>query len=138
MIPTNIDKNELGNYFESFGKLTDLAPTYNFVNDKEYGGEVYGIPSTGNASGIVYNKKVFEQAGITELPKTPEEFLDGLQKIKDSTDAIPMYSNFSAGWTMGAWDDYIAGSATGNADFKNVMGCHHRSSWRRTGRCTQS
>ena len=26
---------------------------------------VYGIPSTGNAQGIVYNKKVFEAAGIT-------------------------------------------------------------------------
>ena len=45
---------------------------------------MYGIPSTGNAQGIVYNKKVFEAAGITTLPKTPDEFLDDLQKIKDS------------------------------------------------------
>ena len=44
---------------------------------------MYGIPSTGNAQGIVYNKKVFEAAGITTLPKTPDEFLDDLQKIKD-------------------------------------------------------
>ena len=119
-----IDKDELGNYFESFGKLSDLDPIYNFADDKEYNGEVYGIPSLGNARGIVYNKKVFEQAGITEMPKTPDEFLAALQQIKDKTDAIPMYSNFSAGWTLGAWDDYINGTATGSADFKNITMPH--------------
>ena len=67
----------------------------------------YGIPSTANAQGIVYNKAVFEEAGITELPTTPDEFLEDLQLIKDNTDAIPMYTNFAAGWTMGAWDAYI-------------------------------
>ena len=30
-----------------------------------------------------------------------------------------MYSNFAAGWTMGAWDAYIGGSATGDPDFMN-------------------
>ncbi len=124
MVSNNIDKDELGSYFESFGKLADLDPIYNFINNKEYNGEVYGIPSTGNAQGIVYNKKVFEQAGITELPKTPDDFLAALQQIKDKTDAIPMYSNFSAGWTMGAWDAYIGGSATGDPDFVNVKMPH--------------
>ena len=46
------------------------------------------------------NKKVFEQAGVTELPKTPDEFLDALQKIRDNTDAIPLYTNFAAGGTL--------------------------------------
>lgn len=120
MIPTSIDKDEFPNYFEPFGKLSDLEGVYEFIDNREFNGDVYGIPSTGNAQGIVYNKKVFEAAGITEIPKTPDEFLAALQTIKDKTDAIPMYSNFSAGWTMGAWDAYIAGSATGDADFMNV------------------
>ncbi|MBE6023121.1 MAG: carbohydrate ABC transporter substrate-binding protein [Cellulosilyticum sp.] len=120
MVPSNLDKDELPNYFESFGDLSTISEQYMFVNNREYENKVYGIPSTGNAQGIVYNKKVFEQAGITEMPKTPDEFLDALQKIKDNTDAVPMYSNFSAGWTMGAWDAYIGGSATGDADFMNV------------------
>lgn len=119
MIPTTVDKNELGTYFVSYGKKTDLEKMYNFINDKAYGGEVYGIASTGNAQGIVYNKAVFKKAGVTETPKTPEDFLSALQKIKDNTDAIPMYSNFAAGWTMGAWDAYIGGSATGDPDFMN-------------------
>lgn len=78
----------------------------------------------GNAQGIVYNKKVFEEAGVTELPKTPTEFIEALQKIKDNTDAIPMYTNFAAGWTMGAWDAYIGGCATGDPDFMNYGMVH--------------
>ena len=74
--------------------------------------------------GIVYNKKVFEEAGVTELPKTPTEFIEALQKIKDNTDAIPMYTNFAAGWTMGAWDAYIGGCATGDPDFMNYGMVH--------------
>ena len=72
-----------------------------------------------NVQGMVYNKAVFEEAGITELPKTPDEFLEDLQKIKDNTDAIPLYTNFAADWTMNAWDAYIDGNATGVPDFSN-------------------
>lgn len=82
---------------------------------------MYGIPSTGNAQGIVYNKKVFEAAGITTLPKTPDEFLDDLQKIKDYDPSIdPLYTNYAAGWTMTAWDAYTSGGATGDPNWMNI------------------
>ena len=82
---------------------------------------MYGIPSTGNAQGIIYNKKVFEAAGITTLPKTPDEFLDDLQKIKDYDPSIdPLYTNYAAGWTMTAWDAYTSGGATGDPDWMNI------------------
>lgn len=119
MIPTTVNKTELPNLFASFGKNENISKVYNFTNNFAYNGEVYGIASTGNAQGVVYNKKVFADAGVTSIPKTPDEFLDALQKIKDKTDAIPMYTNFAAGWTMGAWDAYIGGSATGDADYMN-------------------
>ncbi len=118
-IPTNLQKNELADKFVSYGDKETLDEKYVLLNNFAYDGQVYGIPSTGNAQGIVYNKKVFEEAGITEMPKTPTEFLEALQKIKDNTDAIPLYTNFAAGWTMGAWDAYIGGCATGDPDFMN-------------------
>lgn len=118
MMPV-VEADEMQNYFVSFGKLEDMKEKYNFIDGKAYNGLVYGIPSTGNANGVVYNKAVFEKAGITELPKTPDEFIAALQKIKDNTDAIPLYTNYAAGWTMGAWDAYIGGSATGDADYMN-------------------
>lgn len=119
MVPTSVDKDELENYFLPFGTKEALGSIYeaNMLENYSYGDNVYGIPSMANVQGIVYNKAVFEAAGVTEVPKTPDEFLDALQKIKDNTDAIPLYTNFAAGWTMTAWDAYIDGGATGDPDF---------------------
>ena len=121
MVPPTLDKDELPNFFVNFGAKDALSAIYegNMLNNYAYQDQVYGIPSMANVQGIVYNKAVFEAAGVTELPKTPDEFLDALQKIKDNTDAIPLYTNFASGWTMTAWDAYIDGGATGDPDFVN-------------------
>ncbi len=120
-IPTTVAKADMGDYFVPLGDFDTLNEIYNFIPDKSYDGTVYGIANGGNADGIAYNKAVWEAAGITETPTTPEEFLDDLQKIKDNTDAIPLYTNFAAGWTMGAWDTYMFGSATGDPDFHSNL-----------------
>lgn len=121
MIPTTIPLPELGDYFYAMCDLSAIEGDYNFADNRAYGGKVYGIPSTGNAQGIVYNKAVFEAAGITEQPKTPTEFLDALQKIKDyDSSIIPLYTNYAAGWTMSAWDAYIGGGATADPDWMGV------------------
>ena len=118
MIPA-VDKNLLSEYFVPYGSLDDVSEVVRFADQWMYDNTVYGIASTGNAQGIVYNKAVFEQAGITAIPKTPEEFIAALQAVKDNTDAIPLYTNYAAGWTMGAWDAYINGSATGSSKYMN-------------------
>lgn len=122
MVPTTVDKDELSNYFTPFGDKPTLSNYYEekMLNNYTYQDQVYGMPSMANVQGIVYNKKVFADAGITEPPKTPDEFLDALQAIKDKTDAIPLYTNFAASWTMTAWDALIDGSATGDPDFANT------------------
>ncbi len=114
-----IGKDEMSTYFIPLGSLEKLDPLYTFASTKAYEGTVYGIPSTGSAQGVLYNKAVFEAAGITELPKTPDEFIAALKAIKEKTDAIPLYTNYAAGWTMGAWDAYIGVAATGDAAFMN-------------------
>ena len=96
------------------------------VQDKSYEGTVYGIANGGTAGGVVYNKRIWDEAGITELPTTPDEFLEDLQIIKDNTDAVPLYTNFSSGWTMGAWDQYIGVAATGDPDFMNYTIVHQK------------
>ena len=123
MIPA-VDKADLSNYFLSYGDLETMQGEINYATTWEYGGEVYGVPSTATTQGIVYNKKVFEEAGITELPTTPDEFIAALQAIKDNTDAIPLYTNYAAGWTMGAWDAYIGSNATGDNTYMNQKFVH--------------
>ena len=119
MIPTTVDKDELSNYFTDFGNYKTLSEQYNYLDNFKYGDQTFGIPSMANVQGIVYNKAVFEKAGVTEIPKTPDEFIAALQKIKDNTDAIPLYTNFAADWTMCAWDAYIDGNATGDPAYSH-------------------
>lgn len=119
-----VDKADLSSYFISYGDLDTMKTEINYATAWEYGGEVYGVPSTATTQGIVYNKKVFEEAGVTEIPKTPDEFIAALQAIKDNTDAIPLYTNYAAGWTMGAWDAYIGNNATGDNTYMNQKLVH--------------
>lgn len=123
MIPA-VDKSDLSTYFISYGDLSTMQTQINYATTWEYQGEVYGVPSTATTQGIVYNKKVFEAAGITELPKTPDELIDALKAIKEKTDATPLYTNYAAGWTMGVWDAYIGNNATGDNTYMNQKLVH--------------
>lgn len=136
-IPSTVAKSDMGNYFSPLGKVDTLDEIYYFIPDKSFNGTVYGIANGGNADGIAYNKAVFEAAGYTSdqdkldadpslkpLPATPDEFMQALRDIKEKTNAIPLYTNFSDKWPMGAWDAYIAVAATGDPDFRNYKLVH--------------
>ncbi|WP_294295472.1 ABC transporter substrate-binding protein, partial [Pseudobutyrivibrio sp.] len=114
-----LDASDLSTYFMSYGDLDTMSKEVNYADTWMYQKQVYGVASTATTQGIVYNKKVFEEAGITELPGTPDEFIEALQAIKDNTDAIPLYTNYAAGWTMGAWDAYFGINATGDNTYAN-------------------
>ena len=122
-IPT-VQKDELSKYFVPLGSLDTLSGLYNFMSSWSFDGVCYGIPSTGNAQGVLYNKRIFAEAGVTELPKTPDEFMAALRAVKEKTDAIPLYTNDAAGWTMGAWDAYIGVAATGRDTYMNQELAH--------------
>lgn len=126
MIPA-VDKADLSSYFLPFGTLDEMESEIKFANTWEYEGLVYGVPSTGNAQGIVYNKRVFEEAGVTELPTTPDEFIAALEAIKayDSS-IIPLYTNYADGWPMEQWDGQIAGTTTGDSTYMNQKLLHEK------------
>jgi len=132
MIPA-LDKKDLGTYFLPFGTVEEMDSQIKFASQWAYDGICYGVPTTGNAQGVLYNKKVFEKAGITSIPKTTAEFISALEAIKEKTDAIPLYTNYAAGWTMGAWDAYLGGSATGSADYMNNTLIHEKNPFRNYG-----
>ena len=132
MIPA-IDLKELESYFIPFGSLEDMKKEVRFANRWLFKDKVYGIPYMATAQGVLYNKRVFEQAGITSLPKNPADFIAALKQIKAKTNAIPLYTNYAASWTMGAWDQYIAGSATGNPNYQNNLLLHEKNPFRNYG-----
>lgn len=133
LIPA-VDMADLSSYFLSYGDYDTMSKLVNYAERWQYGDDVYGIASTATTQGIVYNKKVFADAGVTATPKTPDEFIDALKKIKESNpDIIPLYTNYAAEWPMGAWDDYIANNATGDATYKNQKLAHTANPFRDYG-----
>ena len=123
-IPT-VDAKELSTYFLPYGTVDEMSELINFADNTMYDGMCYGIGYMGNAQGLLYNKAVFEAAGVTELPTTPDELMTALQAIKDNTDAIPLYTNYAAGWTMGGqWDSFLGAITTGDETWLNQKFVH--------------
>ncbi|MCM1388429.1 MAG: ABC transporter substrate-binding protein [Bacillus sp. (in: Bacteria)] len=120
-----IDMVDLPEYFIPYGTVSEMSELINFAEQWKYEDNCYGIGYMANAQGLMYNKAVFEEAGVTEIPKTPDEFIAALQAIKDNTDAIPLYTNYAAGWTMGGqWDAYLGAITTGDTEWLNHKFIH--------------
>ncbi|TQM42967.1 ABC transporter substrate-binding protein [Pseudonocardia cypriaca] len=121
MLPDAVTKDQLPQFFEPLGTLEEMSRKYRFATEKAYEGQVYGIAITGNANGFVYNRRIWQQAGVTEAPKTPDEFIAALQAIADRTDAVPLYTNYADGWPLGAQWAGHRGGISNNPDAVNEM-----------------
>lgn len=82
-----IDKNGLKDTYQ-----TGLLNYYSF-NDK-----VYALPDGNNIEVVYYNKDLFTQAGITEVPKTFEEMLEDV-KILKAKGITPLAIGEKDSWT---------------------------------------
>jgi ABC-type glycerol-3-phosphate transport system substrate-binding protein len=100
LIPAQVTLADYPNFFASLGTPADLSAKYRFTSNSAVNGQVYGLAQNGNASGFVYNKAVWAQAGITNWPTTPDEFITDLQAIKAKTSSIPYYTNYKDGWPL--------------------------------------
>ncbi len=134
MFIPSIDMVDLETYFIPYGSVAEMSELINFADNWKYQDQCYGVGYMANAQGVLYNKKVFADAGITDLPKTPDEFIADLQLIKDNTDAIPLYTNYAAGWTMGgAWDGYLGAITTGDTGWLNQKFTHTAEPFKNNG-----
>ncbi|MGW0086691.1 extracellular solute-binding protein [Streptomyces sp. NPDC003393] len=55
----------------------------NLIKQAQYEGKTYGVPLVTDTLALVYNKALFQKAGITEAPKTWDELKADAAKIKD-------------------------------------------------------
>ena len=107
LVPASIKTSEYDKYFL---KLDDLG--FNSDNIYNYGlgldnkGELYGLMTSVNWNGIIYNKKVFEELNIDVLPKTKEEFFDICEIIKENG-ITPIVLNYRESWRMSPWLEVV-------------------------------
>ncbi|MCI2956705.1 extracellular solute-binding protein [Agromyces atrinae] len=119
-VPNSVQPDQLADFFEPLGETADLESDYRFLAPRSFEGTQYGLALGGNANGLVYNKKVFADAGITELPTSHDEFIDALKQVDEKTDAIPLYTNYKDGWPLSQWTGNL-GAISGDPDAVNKM-----------------
>ena len=75
--------------FVNGGKVADLSNEGfdelvlpNFLPAGQMDGKQYGIPTMVQSVGLLYNKDVFEEAGITEVPRTVSALKEAIEKVK--------------------------------------------------------
>lgn len=74
-----------------------------FKTTTDFDGKVYTAPLAGeNTSGIIYNKKYFDENGLKE-PATYEEFIELCETIKEKGDMSPLVVGGQDIWHMGFW-----------------------------------
>lgn len=119
MVPGYMPSNDYGEYFEILGDYHTLSEKYRYIeNYKAENGHVYSLPSLAYTMGILYNEDVFYKAGITEMPKSIDEFLAALESIHERTHAIPFYTNYSDAWALSPWESFTYIEMTGNSAYK--------------------
>ncbi|WP_078549644.1 ABC transporter substrate-binding protein [Litchfieldia alkalitelluris] len=63
-------------------------------------GKLYGMPVNLEGYGFIYNKDLFEKAGITEPPTTVSELKDAAQKLEDAG-ITPFAAGYGEWWVIG-------------------------------------
>ncbi len=116
LIPT-VPNSDLPKYFAPLDDL-GLNDKIYFKDFKSYEGKLYGISVGATTTGIVYNKKAFADAGITELPKTLDEFYVASEKLK-AKGIVPLASNFKDQWPLYPWISEIPTSMANDANLNN-------------------
>ncbi|MBD9703931.1 extracellular solute-binding protein [Streptomyces caniscabiei] len=57
----------------------------NLIKQAQYDGKTYGVPFVTDTLALVYNKALFEKAGITEAPKSWDDLKKAAATVKDKT-----------------------------------------------------
>lgn len=128
LIPNGVPQSQFADFFTVLDSTEALSGDFRFLSAKSVAGQQYGLALGGNANGVVYNKEVFKEAGITKLPTSEAEFLQALEQVKAKTDAIPLYTNYKDGWPLGGqWTNNI-GAVTLNPDAQIEMS-HNPAPW---------
>jgi multiple sugar transport system substrate-binding protein len=113
-------------------KTADFQPSILQVLKKGGTGDLYGLPRTNYTLGLVYNRKLFQQAGLNpdQPPTTWDEVRTAAQKITALGNKNVGYADYSAGNT-GGWHftaelfsqgGNIANADGTKADFNNEKG----------------
>lgn len=100
-------------------ELDNIQPAYiQMLKDVTGLDKIYAIPYAANADGVIYNKTIFKELGLT-VPKTWDEFIAVAEKIKASG-KTPFYFTFKDAWTTLPAYNALAANTQGETFFSDL------------------
>lgn len=85
MMPSLLDSDLLAPLDECFADtdiMDRLLPSVSFA---QRDGKTYGAPLTMSPQGLIYNRELMEEAGVEDVPTTPEELYEASKTIYEET-----------------------------------------------------
>lgn len=96
--------SDLDLWLENLEDLSDQPWVKDLVKGTDepmtHDGKLYGMPIGVEGYGFIYNKDLFEQAGITELPKTLSQLEDAAKQLQDKG-ITPFINGYGEWWVLG-------------------------------------
>jgi raffinose/stachyose/melibiose transport system substrate-binding protein len=109
---------EIKQYAEYSADLTNeplaAAMTDAVKKNMSYNGKVLGLPVKGNLFTMIYNKKLFADAGITEVPKTTAQLEDAVKKL-EAKGITPFANGYKEWWVQKHILQHFIDAETDNA-----------------------
>lgn len=110
---------EIKQYAEYSADLTN-EPLAAVMSDSvkknmSYDGKVLGLPLKDNLFALIYNKKLFREAGITEEPRTLSELREAIAKL-EAKGITPFTNGYKEWWVYKHIFQHFINGATDNAE----------------------
>ncbi|MFS0614424.1 extracellular solute-binding protein [Lederbergia ruris] len=96
-------------------RVYDSAKQWMFTDEG-----VFGMPFGIEVHGLIYNKDLFEQAGITSEPETLSELRDAMKKLKDAG-IQPLANGFGEWWILNQLLTVATASRDDPVDFSDKV-----------------
>lgn len=120
MISTVLNQ-DLPNYYLALDDVGITEDNYMFYDLKMADdGKIYGVASSANYYGMIYNKAVLAEAGVESVPTTMEEFYDACEKIL-AAGYLPVATNYKEGWPLRAYAGIMSVGVSENEQFINEL-----------------
>jgi raffinose/stachyose/melibiose transport system substrate-binding protein len=116
-----LDKEDYPQYYLPLNDLFEPEEVWNYYKVTGTDSEtVYALPVILNYTGVVYNRSAFEEAGVSEVPRTIEELWDVAEQLKEAG-ITPVGTGFQQGWPLGMFFRQIPRALAGNTSLHNEL-----------------
>ncbi|MFI2754457.1 ABC transporter substrate-binding protein [Cellulomonas sp. P22] len=100
--------------------IEDMDPALQDLTGILNGTRYAALVTSPSVQGVYYNKKVFADAGITELPTSFDDMVAKARVIKETTGVTPFFEEGNTGWSTQWWPQVLLADAAADGFYDDL------------------